>query len=1003
MKDGKSDAAHYGALTRHLSPLMVWALSFGCAVGWGAFVMPGTDFLPLAGPLGTALGIAIGALVMLVIGMNYHFLIQRFPDAGGSYSYVKAVCNHDHGYLCAWFLLLTCTAIAWANATALVLIGRHLLGGVFEFGFHYRVAGFDVYFGEILLSIGAILVAHAVLLAGKSLAFCLQTVFALTLIVGVVAAFTAVAATPGGVALPRPAFSTSARPVVQVLAIVVLAPWAFVGFESASHFAEEYTFPRRRVIWILVSALVASALAYILLTLIGAAVLPEGCADWTEYVHKASGMPGLKALPVFNAVKTTLGQAGLILLCATTFSAIATGLIGQFATASRLLMSLARDDIMPHRLGIVNSRGIPANAQTFLVAISCLVPLVGRTAISWIVDVTTIGASIAYGYVSFCAFSVARRNGSRLVQATGAAGLVASIAFVIYFLVPNFWATAVFSTESYLILAGWAIFGLVFFHWIFHKDANRRMGKSTVTWIASLFLIFFASHMWMRQATGTTVRESIYAIVEHYANEPEERGDDREFMDEEREEVRAVLNRNNVVQIGLVVVALTFMFTIYQTISRREREAAKARGYFFSTVSHDIRTPLNAIIGFSEMLKAGFSTKKETDEAVDSILVSSKTLLRLINDVLDLSKLESGKMVIKPEPTDCARLLREIVEALHIAARKPGLELRTRIEAMPTLSVDPIRLRQITFNLVGNAIKFTEKGFVEIRAGFSQTGLERGTFTLEVEDTGAGIGENDQKRIAQPYIQLESKISRHGGTGLGLAITKQLVEAMDGDFSLTSELGRGTTFTISIPNVKISGEANPADSSSWGYAPGANAPAGALAVSPEAAAALDGMAETAAPQERPASGGDAAKDAAPPAANVPAAAPAAAPGHAPHVLLVDDVKTNLIVMKALLRRLGVSDIDTAENGVEAMAKLADPSARHFDIVLTDMWMPEMDGEGLVKAIRANPALASLPVYAVTADVELQKDYQEKGFTGIRLKPMTLDTLKAAFDGLEKTS
>ncbi|MBR2275535.1 MAG: APC family permease, partial [Lachnospiraceae bacterium] len=119
-------------LQRYLSPLAVWGLSFGCAVGWGAFVMPGTTFLPAAGPLGTALGMLLGALVMWVIGVNYHYLMNRYPDAGGTLTYTIRSFGYDHGFLSAWFLILVYVAIIWANATALPLIGRSLFGNLFQ-------------------------------------------------------------------------------------------------------------------------------------------------------------------------------------------------------------------------------------------------------------------------------------------------------------------------------------------------------------------------------------------------------------------------------------------------------------------------------------------------------------------------------------------------------------------------------------------------------------------------------------------------------------------------------------------------------------------------------------------------------------------------------------------------------------------------------------------------------------------------------------------------------
>jgi amino acid transporter len=209
--------------------------------------MPGTAFLPVAGPLGTLIGLGIGAAVMFIVGRNYHYLIQNFPEAGGAYGYVKRVCGGDHGFICGWFLILTYVAIAWANATAIALIGRHLLGGMFSFGFRYHVAGHDVYFGEVLLSAAALLLVGGVFLCGKRIAARLQTAFAFVLCAGIaVCVAAALANHQGGVAGFAPAFADGKPPVLQILAVVALAPWAFVGFESVSHSAEEFAFPRWR-------------------------------------------------------------------------------------------------------------------------------------------------------------------------------------------------------------------------------------------------------------------------------------------------------------------------------------------------------------------------------------------------------------------------------------------------------------------------------------------------------------------------------------------------------------------------------------------------------------------------------------------------------------------------------------------------------------------------------------------------------------------------------------
>ena len=152
-------------LAKYLTPLGAWALAFGCSVGWGAFVMPGSTFLPVAGPVGTAIGIAISVPIMLVVAINYHYLINRYPDAGGTYAFTKACFDYDHGFVNAWFLILCYVAIIWANATALPLIARNLFGSLFQVGFHYQIAGFDIYMGEVLLAIAAL---------GVSALFCLR-------------------------------------------------------------------------------------------------------------------------------------------------------------------------------------------------------------------------------------------------------------------------------------------------------------------------------------------------------------------------------------------------------------------------------------------------------------------------------------------------------------------------------------------------------------------------------------------------------------------------------------------------------------------------------------------------------------------------------------------------------------------------------------------------------------------------------------------------------------
>ncbi len=169
----------------YLTSLGAWALAFGCAVGWGAFMMPGNTFLPIAGPIGTLIGMVLGALVMMIIAANYHLLMNRFPEAGGTYAYTKKCFGYDHGLLSAWFLVLTYIAVLWANASAIPLVARTLLGSTFQFGLHYQVAGFDVYLGEIMLAELALVLSAAACLRRKT-AEIAQIIMAIALFGGIV-------------------------------------------------------------------------------------------------------------------------------------------------------------------------------------------------------------------------------------------------------------------------------------------------------------------------------------------------------------------------------------------------------------------------------------------------------------------------------------------------------------------------------------------------------------------------------------------------------------------------------------------------------------------------------------------------------------------------------------------------------------------------------------------------------------------------------------------------
>ena len=954
----------------HLSAFGAWAIAFGCAVGWDVLVLPLTAFLPKAGPAGALIGLACGALAMAVIAWNFHFMIGKCPGPGGVYSYAKKAFGYDHGYICAWFLCLAYAAIVWADAEMLTVVVRYLVGcDSLHFGFKYHVAGFRVCLGDITI-VALAMAAVVALTVRRRIAAAVQSVLAVALAVGLLVCFGAAAVGHvGGVASMQPFFSPDGgSQLSQILGVLMITPWLFVGIESISSMSAEFRFPVRRSFGIMAAAIVATVAAYVASLLIPVLASAGGEAGWTAAIA-GSGEANARA---FDLARGMLGGAGTVVLGLTLGGALFTNLVGNTVVASRLLAAMADDGAMPSWLGRKDEDGVLSarNAIFVIAAIAVATSALGQTVIGVIVDIAIVGTAVAYAYTSAATFKIAKAEGDRVSAATGLVGLVFSAATAVVFLLPAFSATM--GTVSYLVLVLWCIAGLVFFLLIFRREGSRRFGRSSVVWVSLFLTILALSHLWTRQTASEAMLDAYDDIAESHDSAC--RLDNPEavlptcgmsWKDHLRRDlsvVRHTIIRNSIVQSGLNVLAIALMIAVYVILRRREldmeREKAKAKSYFFSTVSHDIRTPLNAIIGFSELLKSGFDTETERQQAVDAILVSGRTLLGLVNDVLDLSKLESGKMTISPEPTDCGRLLREIVESFRVASKRADVEIRCRAGEMPPLMADPQRLRQIAFNLIGNAVKFTASGYVESRASFApdEDGLS-GTLQITVEDTGCGISDEDLKRIGSAYVQVGAQESRNGGTGLGLAICRQLVAAMGGRMDVESELGKGSTFTVTIPGVKVveSGEVKSGGVESGGVKSG-------------------GVEELTHPLTHSPTH---------PLNNSPACR---------RILIVDDSKMNVMVLKAQLKNLGQFDVLSAADGQEAIEMLRSPDAGRFDLVLTDMWMPRLDGAGLAKAIRSDPALSGLHVVVVTADVEFRTKFAESGFNDILLKPVTRDKL-----------
>lgn len=470
-----------GKLKRQLSPMHVWALAFGCVIGWGSFINPGKKFLPNSGVAGTAIAMLMGAGVMVIIAFSYAYMVPKYPQAGGEFTFTKNCFGKKWAFVCGWFLTVAYLTNVPMNSTAIGLIVDGLDGStdILKFGFHYSVAGFDIYMGEMLLASAILLLFGYLNIIGVHKAAFVQTVLSVLLVLCVFSLFLGAvfspkaetvnmeplwgfdktkAAAAGAVTseISEYAHKGTRGIISAILATFAIAPWAYVGFDTIPQAAEEFNFSFKKVSFIMLVAIAFGCFVYTSNNTVAALAL----ANWPERVMAGEWV-------VLVAAEELLGTWGKILVGVGVSCAVLSGIMGFYLASSRLMYSMSREGYLPEWFGHVDRKyGTPKNAMIFCMIVSLSGPILGREALGWFVDMSAIGASIGYFFTSAATLVTLRRDndGTTFLKVMAVMGVVFSVIFMILQLIPIPGLSGVnFCRESYIMLIAWSAIGIAFY------------------------------------------------------------------------------------------------------------------------------------------------------------------------------------------------------------------------------------------------------------------------------------------------------------------------------------------------------------------------------------------------------------------------------------------------------------------------------------------------------------------------------------------------------------
>ena len=444
--------------------LKAWSFSFACAVGWGAFVMPGTFYLKNAGFWSSILAFAFGTVAIILIALNYHFVGNSHKGPGGIYRLVALSLSHGNGFAAGWAIGLAYLCCFALNARALAMLLRTITEEAIHYQFRmYLIPNNVLLVDAILIVFFLCLFAHLNIRGMRRIAH-VQLLGALLLIGGIILLSAAVILSGHDeVYFPSLAEETAAHNeglFPMIMRAFVLIPWAYVGFDSVSKVHKEIIFPKKRMAGVMIFSVLCISCAYVLNIIMGVYGLPMGTAFWPEILERMSGLPGVQSYPVALAAQNAMGKLGIVLFYCTAISATVTGLVGFSVCTSRIVSQMAQAKVLPAVLGEIDPKYNTPRKGILIITVLAGGMILLLNSYAFIEDLASFSTAIGYGYISISAVRIAWKRKRKLYLISGIGGILICGFWILLMLIPFAGLQTSISRNGIACITLWCFLGI---------------------------------------------------------------------------------------------------------------------------------------------------------------------------------------------------------------------------------------------------------------------------------------------------------------------------------------------------------------------------------------------------------------------------------------------------------------------------------------------------------------------------------------------------------------